>query len=327
MKNNIDLSTQLIVEEAVSRNIAAVRLGERDIFELKLGSHTDYVCDQSLSSFGLIARACCANKETTKYCLNRAGIAIAEGDIFASGQIEEALIYAKEIGWPVVIKPSNSKFGNSVFLDINSADDFIDSFQKCVKNFDKIIVEKYVEGTEYRILATREKVAAITKRVPANVIGDGLKTLSELIKEKNNDLRRKEKKGLFPIVIDEVAKRSFERKSILLETVPEKGKQIFLRDNSNLSTGGDSIDFTDMAHPSVKEIAVRVIKSIPGLLYGGVDFLTKDITKFQTDDSYIIVEVNSSPMISMHHYPYKGKPRNVAKEIIDIAFPETKEKK
>ena len=104
-----------------------------------------------------------------------------------------------------------------------------------------------------------------------------------------------------------------------------KGERIYLRKNSNLSTGGDSIDITDIIHPDFKKIAIKTIHAIPGIVYAGIDLMTdKDISKKPTRNNYIIIEMNLSPGIFMHHFPYKGRSRNVAKEIIDMLFPENK---
>lgn len=106
-----------------------------------------------------------------------------------------------------------------------------------------------------------------------------------------------------------------------------RDQKIYLRKNSNLSTGGDSIDLTDETHPELKKIAVKAINAIPGLAYGGVDLMSsRDISKKPTKNSYIILEINSSPGISMHYDPIKGKTRDVAKDVIDLLFPETKDK-
>ncbi len=110
-----------------------------------------------------------------------------------------------------------------------------------------------------------------------------------------------------------------------LSDVVPIGKNIYLRKNSNLSTGGDSIDFTDDVHRDFQKIVIKAVRAIPGLAYGGVDLMSnRDISEKPTKGSYIIVEINSSPGISLHYDPIKGKTRKVAKEAIDMLYPETK---
>jgi len=329
MFENHTISTQIILREAHKRGIKITPLFEGKMLELEYKGHVEYLFTQFISGTTAVALKVCDNKEITKALLSKAGVSVPSGRFFGAKSIDEALKFAKEIGYPIVMKPTNSTHGNCVFTNIASDDEFTAAFGKVAKQFKNIIIEKRFEGTEYRIVASREKVLGITNRVPANVIGDGNSTIKQLIEIKNSDKRRGDEsymsfdKPLVKIKIDEIVLEYLRKQGLDLQSVPKDGEQIFLRDNSNLSTGGDSIDFTDKVHPTVKEIAVKAIKAIPGLAYGGIDFMASDITQPQSKDTYVIIEINSSPGIFMHHFPYEGTPREVAKEIVDIAFPES----
>jgi len=191
------------------------------------------------------------------------------------------------------------------------------------------MVEKEFYGKEYRIFATNEKFVAATYRVPANVQGDGIHTIKELIQLKNKDPRRGSghKKSLVKIKIDKQLVDFLNSQKKKLTTIPKKDDIVYLRKTSNLSTGGDSYDVTDLVHPEVKKLMVKIVQSIPGLAYSGIDYMTKDISSPPTERNYIIVELNGSPMISMHHIPYNGKERDVAGAIIDQLYPETVKEK
>ncbi len=334
MKENYTISTQIIVNEANKRGVKVDDLCPGKVAKLSYGGHEEYLCCQFISKTTSVAYELVNNKNLTKQVLKEAGLSIAEGEKFTKMQLDEALAFAKKIGYPVVIKPTNSSHGNCVFANIADEDDFIKHWQKVSIKFNNILVERYFDGgTEYRVVASQDKVLGITNRVPANVIGDGIHTIKELVEIKNSDPRRGDdsykdfKKCLVKIDIDDIVIETLKKSNRDINYKPQAGEQVFLRENSNLSTGGDSIDFTDKVHPSVHEIAVKVIKAIPGLAYGGMDFLSRDITVEQTPDNHIIVEINSSPGIFMHHFPYEGESRNVAGDILDIAFPETKKDK
>ncbi len=122
----------------------------------------------------------------------------------------------------------------------------------------------------------------MTNRDPANVVGDGIHNIKELIKIKNSDPNRgkKNEKPLTKIKIDNITRQNLVEQNIKLNYIPAKGKKIYLRKESNISTGGDSIDVTDQVHSDLKKIAVASVKAIPGLAYAGVDLMTnKDISK------------------------------------------------
>jgi len=190
------------------------------------------------------------------------------------------------------------------------------------------LVEKEFHGEEYRIFATRDKYVAAIHRVPANVVGDGVNTIKKLIDIKNTDPRRGSghRKSLVRIKVDGIVKEFLKKQKLKLSSVPKKDEIVYFRQNSNVSTGGDSYDVTNAVHPDVKKLAVKVIKAVPGLAYAGIDYLTKDITAKPTARNYIIIEVNDSPMISMHHIPYSGKARDAAGAIVDQLYPESKGK-
>ncbi|MCA9369485.1 bifunctional glutamate--cysteine ligase GshA/glutathione synthetase GshB, partial [Candidatus Woesebacteria bacterium] len=193
-----------------------------------------------------------------------------------------------------------------------------------------IIIEEMFAGEEYRILATREKVIGILNRRPASVLGNGVDPIKILIQEKNKNPLRGVKNGTashLKIRMDQKMKNTLAEQGLSFDTIPEEGERIFLRNVSNVSQGGDAIDFTDLVHPSVNEIALKAIRAIPGLSFAGVDFLSTDITKPQTKDSYVIIEINDSPGFDIHDYPYEGENRHAAREFLFLMFPELRSKK
>lgn len=60
--------------------------------------------------------------------------------------------------------------------------------------------------------------------------------------------------------------------------MPERGQTVQLRANSNISTGGDSIDMTDQMHESYKQIAASIARTM-GAKVCGVDLIIPDLTQ------------------------------------------------
>lgn len=326
MKREFNIATRLLAQEAEERGIKTEVVYPGRVMRFRLGEHDEYTYAQCFSSISSFANRACTHKGVTKALLDRNGLTVAEGEEYWERDLREAIEFAHSKQWNVVLKPSRGEKGSCVFTTIQDESQLQEDWEKLFSRYESALLETKFAGKEYRILATKEKVLGITFRKPANIEGDGQHTIKELIGIKNSDPRRSENCGdpIVKIKIDREVKNKIESSGLTLASVPADGVTVYLRDNSNISTGGDSIDYTDIAHPSVGEIAVKAINSIPGLLYGGVDFMTKDIAKPQNSGSYIIVEMNSSPGIDLHHFPFKGKQRNVAAEVIDIIFPETK---
>lgn len=327
------LSTVLLIKEALKRKIKVSHINnyqkEMTFLELFYKGHFEYIVAQSSSMTSYAAYYAEKNKMLTKSLLSKAKINVAKGELFYKNKISEAHKFIKEIGCPVVIKPFDGDHGNLVFIGLKNEKGCDEAIKKIIKKSKYVLVEKEFKGKEFRFITTVSKVLAVTYRDPANVVGNGIHTIKELIKVKNNSPMRGNgnEKPLVKIKIDNTTKQNLIEQNIKLNYIPIKGEKIYLRKESNISTGGDSIDVTDIVHPELKKIAVRSVKAIPGLAYAGVDLMSnKDISKKPTKSSYIIVELNSSPGIYPQHFPYQGKSRNVAKEIIDILFPETKGK-
>src|SRR5437879_8701593 len=89
----------------------------------------------------------------------------------------------------------------------------------------------------------------------------------------------------------------------------------------NMSTGGISIDRTWEAHEDNVEIAEEAA-SVVGLDVAGIDFLAPDIAQPVRETGGAIVEVNAAPGFRMHTHPTEGEPQYVAKNLIDLLFPQ-----
>jgi cyanophycin synthetase len=172
------------------------------------------------------------------------------------------------------------------------------------------------------MLVINGELAAVSKRVPGHVVGDGVHTIEQLVDEVNTDPRRGigHEKVLTRLVFDHQAETLLEKKGYTRDTVPADGERVFLRSTGNLSTGGTATDMTDMVHPDNAEMAVRAVKAI-GLDVGGVDFLTTDITESYKDVGGAICEINAAPGFRMHMAPSEGRARDVAGPVLDMLFP------
>src|SRR5690606_16183196 len=91
----------------------------------------------------------------------------------------------------------------------------------------------------------------------------------------------------------------------------------------NLSTGGTSVDVTEMMHPENIFLCERISRVI-GLDICGVDIMAENLTEPLKSTGGVILEVNAAPGFRMHLAPSEGLPRNVAAPVIDMLFPPTK---
>ena len=217
----------------------------------------------------------------------------------------------------IVIKPKSTNFGIgiSIFEEGVSELEYYRALKEAFSHDKEVIVEEFVSGKEYRFLVIENEVIGILHRVPANVIGDGVHSITELIELKNkNPLRGyKYRRPLEKIQLDEIAIRFLYEQGYTPDTILPMNVQVFLRENSNISTGGDSIDMTDDIHDYFKKIACEATKAI-GAKICGVDMMIED---FQNPASaYSIIELNFNPAIHIHTYPFIGQKREAALAIL-----------
>lgn len=313
-------STSAIVNEAKKRNIPVTRIGHDSLVRLGYGRNSRIIESTLTDATSCISADISSNKQLTKCLLGEHKIPVPYGRVVYS-EIS-AVMVAKQIGIPVVIKPFDSNQGKGVHLNLTSEKEIKTAFKEASKFSSGIIVEKYVEGRDFRILVVGGKVRAVSERLPARVTGDGVHTIRELIDIVNMDENRgdEHEKPLTKIKLDTIALNLLSKKNMSADTVPKQGEIIPLRENANLSTGGIAIDCTDIIHPENAELAVRAARAI-GLDIAGIDVVAQDISKSILDTGGAVVEVNTAPGIRMHLYPSVGKPRNVAGDIVDLMFP------
>lgn len=313
-------STGSIVDEAVARDIPWIRLGTNSLVQLGYGVNQMRFQATITCKTSSIAVDIACNKEQTKQMLDAASIPVAKGDICVDE--EDLEITIKRIGYPIVLKPLDGNHGKGVSINVNKWEDAVAGLVFAQKYSRKVIVERFVTGFDFRMLVIDNKLVAAAQRVPANIIGDGKHTVQQLIDETNKDPRRGygHENVLTEISVDRDTMDLLEKKNYTLETIPPDKEVVYLKSTANLSTGGTSIDVTDMVHPENIFLAERISRVI-GLDVCGIDIMAKNLTQSLKENGGVILEVNAAPGFRMHLAPSEGLPRNVAAPVIDMLYP------
>ena len=313
-------STGSIVEEAVSRNIPWIRLGTNSLVQLGYGINQMRFQATITCKTSSIAVDIACNKEQTKKMLEMASIPVASGSICID---EESLAEViKKIGYPIVLKPLGGNHGKGASINVTNWEDAVSGLAFAQEYGKRVIVEKFITGFDFRILVIDNKLVAAAKRVPAHVIGNGIDNIQQLIDTTNLDPRRGygHENVLTQIDVDRDTEDLLEKLDYTLETIPRIGEIVFLKSTANLSTGGTSVDVTDMMHPENIFLAERISRVI-GLDICGVDIMAENLTQPLKENGGVILEVNAAPGFRMHLAPSEGLPRNVAAPVIDMLYP------
>ena len=317
-------STGSIVEEAFSRNIPWIRLGTNSLVQLGYGINQMRFQATITCKTSNIAVDIACDKEQTKRMLEMASIPVANGGICVDEEDLEDTI--KKIGYPIVIKPLDGNHGKGASINVTKWEDAVEGLAHAKKYSRRVIVEKFITGFDFRILVIDNKLVAAAKRVPAHIVGNGKDTIQELIDSTNLDPRRGygHENVLTEITVDRDTLDLLEKLNYKLETVPKKGEIVYLKSTANLSTGGTSVDITDMLHPENIFIAERISRVI-GLDICGIDIMAENLTQPLKENGGVVLEVNAAPGFRMHLAPSEGLPRNVAAPVVDMLYPPGKE--
>ncbi len=313
-------STFSIIEEAKKKNIPITKIGEESMFQLGYGIKGKIIEATICNSTSAVSVDIACDKLLSKNILMDQCIPVAEG--YKVNNYIDLLFKAERIGYPVVLKPRFGNQGKGVIVNIKNQKELVNAYRIINNKFQNIMIEKYINGKDYRACVVDGKVVAVAQRIPPYIIGDGKSTIYELIKELNRDERRGDghEKPLTKVKIDKELKNNINKAGYTLGHILPKGDKLELRHNANLSTGGVAVDCTDLICNETKEVCERVAKAI-GIDICGIDICCRDISK-PLNDNEGIMEVNAAPGIRMHQYPYKGESRNVAKAIVDMMFKE-----
>ena len=327
--DNMELSTQALLFDAIQKGLKIEILDERDQFlSLQFGDHLEYVKNGNMTSHdSYISPLIMENKVVTKKVLAKAGFNVPQSIEFTDvkSAVENFPLFENRA---VVIKPKSTNFGLGISIfqqGVTDRDDFAKAVEIAFREDKEIMVEDYLQGTEYRFFVLGDQTLAVLLRVPANVIGDGVHTVAELVADKNNHPLRGDgsRTPLKKIALGDIEQLQLKEQGLTVDSIPAKDQLVQLRANSNISTGGDSIDMTDEMHASYKEIAVGISKAI-GAAVCGVDLIIPDLKQPAEPSlrSWGVIEANFNPMMMMHIFPFSGQSRRLTMDVIKMLFPE-----
>lgn len=319
-KEKLGPSTGSIVEEAKKRGIPALRLDGDSFVQLGYGCKQKRLEATITSHTSTLAVDIAGDKDKTKQFLTAANLPVPFGEVISD--VENLKETVEAIGYPLVMKPLNSNHGKGATINIQDWAHAACAFHRAKKYSDAVIVEKFIQGKDFRVLVVNNKFVAAALRTPACVTGDGVHTIQELIDLQNRDPRRGcgHDNILTEIKVDEVTLELLQKKGYGLDSILPQGQELHLKPTANLSTGGTATDVTDEVHPQNRSLFERIARNI-GLDICGIDVMAPDLSTPLKENGGAVLEVNAAPGFRMHLQPTNGKPRNVAKHVVDMLFP------
>jgi len=272
--------------------------------------------NSSINTHGSVEIA--RDKGYTSFFLKNMGYNVPEEQTFFSDEwcrsfgkrrnTDAACTFASRLGYPVIVKPNHFSQGVLVVKAWNARE--VRQVTRSILRRDSVVlVQKFIPGRDYRIVVLDGVVISAYERIPLSVTGDGKRTIGQLLRKKQKEFEKAGRDSRLDLK-DFRFLWKLKRLRLSLRSVPKRGEQIYLLDNANLSTGGESVDVTRRIHQEYRRL-VRSVARDMGLRLCGIDIITSDILR-PLDPNHVILEINAAP--GLDHYASSGKKQQMIVE-------------
>lgn len=263
------------------------------------GAHSRVFFESASTSNSQVGNIFSGNKSVCKAFFHSLGIptpvhvSIAEVD-----ELPKAL---ETVGYPCVVKPVRGSKGKGVTAGIDGFEDAEKAFHVARRaSAGPVLVERFVAGEDHRLMVVDGKFIAAIRREPPVAVGDGQRTVRQLIEQLNapRSANLVRSHYLRRIRLDDVVLECLRMQQVTPETVLAPGQRIRLRTNANLATGGVCIDVTEATHPLLKSM-VEDLAAALSLPTCGFDYMTADISQSPRESGGAFIEANSIPSLDV----------------------------
>ena len=307
----------VLIKDSISQGIDYKVLNEaKSVVEHNYRGHKEFVIegnktDKDTYIFPIITD----DKFIAKQVMAEAGLNVPKAILLDKEMDEEDInsLISHFYNKTLVVKPRNTNYGLgiTVFSKKATKKQILNAISYAFTFDTNVLIEEYVKGMEYRFLVVNGKCLSVAHRRIASVVGDGKSTIKELIEEKNKEPWHFLTST--PVKMDEPVVEYLKLQDYTFDSIISEGKRVFLRTNSNCSTGGESIDMTDIMPKRFKKIAEKAANAFNGKICG-VDIIIDDLEK----DNYAIIEINDNPGYSINEWPYEGKGEKIGLSILKL---------
>jgi len=273
--------------------------GEKIFISRKFEIASDLISGKMLTAY----------KDLTYAVLKKNNLPTPKSVCFYKNTLSLANIEKKlnSISYPIVIKDSNGSNSRGVFANIKTVSEAKETVLREINKFKFLIAQEMIFGKEYRVLILGREAIGVLEMIPPRIFGDGQKTVRELIEEKQQEQRKTPLNSTLNDVLT--------NQKASLDTILEKGREVFIKELSCLAEGGETRDVTEIIHPEIKSICVKASKAT-GRSLAGIDLICENIMMPPDKQIFSILEVNGKPDIYIHYNPTYGKTQDVVKKIV-----------
>lgn len=228
--------------------------------------------------------------------------------------------FAKKHGFPVVVKPNVSGYSRGSYFPINNFGELWKAIFLAKIWWPTTVIEHFLQGANYRVLATDHSLISVIRRYPPFVIGNGKDSISRLIDTENRI--RKEMQlhpVIFPLNKGEQVVGHLKKQKLSLDSVPAEGEHVELFHRVALAPGGviEIIDQQTIPQDN-RKLFQNVVKIFGANVFGIDVIFEKGIEISYKEQQCIFIEVNSRPYMKMHHYPRYGEAEDFTSALAEL---------
>lgn len=213
---------------------------------------------------------------------------------------------------PLIVKPQTGSRARHTVTNIKTFEHFKNGIAIAKQISPYLVIEEHLEGYICRATVVGGVLAGFYQGSVPGIVGDGKKTIRELVEEKNQTQIERYHVRISDELHDHIARSGFA-----IDDVLPNGISLSLSHRAGQLFGGHTKEMIDELHPSFIPIFEKAAK-ILGLSVVGFDALIPDPTKPADSQHWGIIECNTLPFIDVHYYALEGKPRNIAGMIWDM---------
>ncbi|MFC5697306.1 N-acetylglutaminylglutamine synthetase [Pseudomonas sp. GCM10022186] len=307
LEEKLNPYARIIVDEALRRGIEVqVDDAEGGLFSLSQGGRR-IRCRESLSDLtSAVSMTLCQDKRLTHRALERVGIRQPAQRL--AGTDEDNAAFLAEHG-SLVVKPVNGEQGQGVAVDLRSLDEVKTAIANAEHFDSRVLLESCHQGLDLRVVLINYEVVAAAIRRPAEVVGDGHRTLRQLI-ERQSRRRQAATQGESRIPMDGETERTLRAAGYGYDDVLPASTRLAVRRTANLHTGGTLEDVTATLHPALAEASILAARTL-GIPVVGLDLLVPGADQ----PDYVLIEANERVGLANH------QPQPTAERFIDLLFP------
>lgn len=296
-----DYQARILMTAAHAMEVPVLPFGKDSsrLWQYGWGQRSRVFAESRSNEDGVIGHQVAASKASSKEFLGSLGFPCA-AHVLVSTE-EELPAAAATVGWPCVAKPLDRGGGKGVTAGIRDLEDLLQAFAHARAHTQgPVMVEAFIAGDDHRLMVIDGRMVSATRRDPPTVVGDGHRSVRALIDALNQTRTANliASQYRLPVHVDSVVLARLRQQGLDLEDVPGAGQRVWLRSNSNMSTGGSCADVTERVHPAVRRLAESIAATL-GLATCGVDYLTTDISRPWQETGGGVIEFNTTPGIDV----------------------------